>query len=122
MKSTGKSFLRREVSPSQLASLIAFMYSCVIILTLTPSIHSRTPATLLLLYYILVPGYCVMLLFGENYDWLQRILFSIFVSISLSLSLLAVNHISHSFDIPLALSLPLISIGTIIYAYFHHHL
>lgn len=119
-KSNDQSILRREISLRQLSILLAFLYSCAIISTIAPSIGSITPNSALLLYYILVPGYCVSFMFGEHYDALQHIVFSVFISVSLFLSLLAVNHISHSFSIPLALSLPLISIAVIAYGFYSH--
>lgn len=120
MKPNNDSWLRREISPKQLVTVVAFLYSLVTISTLAPSIGSVTPTTVLLVYYILVPGYCVTLLFDENYDILQLLLFSIFISISLSLSLLAINHITSGLNIPLPVSMPVISIGTIVYYFYFH--
>lgn len=119
-KNETSSLLRKEISLRQLVILIAFLYSCFIISSLAPSIGRVTPTIALLLYYLLVPGYCTTLLFGENYDPLQRILFSVFISISLAFCLLAVNHITRGLDVPLAISLPVISISIIVYGYYYH--
>ena len=120
MINNNKSLFRKEVSLEQLLTFIALLLSIFVISSLAPSIGKYAPNLLLLLYYLLVPGYCVTLVIGEKYDFLQRFLFSIFVSISISLSLLAVNHIGGTFVIPLQVSLPVISIGIIMYSYFFH--
>lgn len=120
MKSTNDSFLRREISVKQLVALASLLYSVLIVATLAPAFGKVMPSALLIVYFLLVPGYCVTLLFHEDYDVLQRLLFSIFISMSLVLSLLALNRISHSFSIPISISLPVISISIIIYVYYYH--
>lgn len=120
MKSSNNSLLRKEISPRQLVTSLSIVYSVAIIATITPPVGRVVPTIFFLVYYLLVPGYCVSLLLGESYDFLQRTLMSIFISMSLSLALLATNHISRSFDIPLAVSLPVISIAIIIYGYYSH--
>ncbi len=120
MNTKGTSFLRKEISERRLVTGIALAYSLVVLLTIIPSFAKTVTFLLLIPYYLIVPGYCVTLLFNENYDKLQRLLFSIFASISLLLTLLALRRLDSALSIPSAISLPVISIAIIVYGYYFH--
>lgn len=112
------SFLRKEISERRLVTIIALAYSFVVIATIIPSFAKTATFLLLIPYYLVVPGYCVTLLLNENYDRLQHLLFSIFASISMLLTLLALKRLDSMLNIPSAISLPVISIGIIVYGYY----
>ncbi len=120
MNASKTSFLRKEISERRLVTVIALVYSLIVLSTVIPSFGKAVIYLLLIPYYLLVPGYCITLLFGENYDRLQRLLFSIFASISVLLSLLALKGLDSSLNIPSAISLPVISIGIIVFGYYFH--
>ncbi|MGI0081314.1 MAG: hypothetical protein ACRECH_17030, partial [Nitrososphaerales archaeon] len=82
MNTNKSSFFRKEIPERRLVTIIAIVYSLIVLATIVPSFAKIATIFLLLPYYLLVPGYCVTLLFNENYDILQRLLFSVFVSIS----------------------------------------
>jgi hypothetical protein len=114
------SFLRQEIAERRLVTMIAFAYSLIVVVTIIPSFSGRLLMFVLVPYYLVVPGYCVTLLFGEDYDRLQRLLFSVLASMSLFLCLSALKQVNSSLNIPSAISLPAISIGIIIYGYYFH--
>ena len=117
---TASSFLRKEITERRLVTVIALAYSFVVLLTVIPSFGKVATFLLLIPYFLLVPGYCITLLFNENYDILQRLLFSIFASISMLLSLVALKGLDSALNIPSSISLPIISIGIIVYGYRYH--
>ncbi|MGI0080690.1 MAG: hypothetical protein ACRECH_13845 [Nitrososphaerales archaeon] len=120
MNTNKTSFLRREIPERRLVTIIALAYSLVVFLTVIPSFGTAATFLLLIPYYLIVPGYCVTLLFNENYDVLQRLLFSVFASISMLLSLSALESLDSGLNIPSPITLPVISIGIIMYGYFFH--
>ena len=120
MNTNKTSFLKKEISERRLVIAIALVYSLVVLSTTVPSFGKAATFLVLIPYYLLVPGYCITLLFGENYDRLQRLMFSIFASISMLLSLLALKGLDPTLNIPPSISLPVISIGIIVYGYYFH--
>lgn len=120
MNTSKTSFFRKEVSERRLVTMIALVYSLVVVATIIPTFGKGFLLFVLIPYYLLVPGYCITLLFSENFDRLQRLLFSIFASISVLLCLSALKQVDSALNIPFAISLPAISIGIIVYGYYFH--
>ena len=120
MNTSKASFFRKEISERRLVTMIALVYSLVVVATIIPSFGKGFLLFILITYYLLVPGYCITLLFNETFDRLQRLLFSVFSSVSVLLCLSALKQVDSTLSIPFAISLPVISIGIIVYGYYSH--
>ncbi|HEV2390574.1 MAG TPA: hypothetical protein VGS04_07620 [Nitrososphaerales archaeon] len=73
-----------------------------------------------ILYYLLVPGYCVTGLFGEDYPVVPRILFSSLISITLVLFLYSMRQtVLAGIRLPYDLLVPVLTLIILLFNYYH---
>lgn len=73
-----------------------------------------------ILYYLLVPGYCVTGLFGEHYAVVPRILFSGLISIALVLSIYSLRQtVLVGIHLPYDLLVPVLTLIVLLFNYYH---
>ena len=97
------------------------LYSLVVMADSTPRFGdiSNVPV---ILYFLFVPGFAITLLFRESYNLLERLSFSVILSLGAVLTLLAVRQMVYpsKFPLPFDVLIPVVTILATTYYYFAH--
>ena len=107
-------------SVNLLITVIIVLYSFLVLGTATPLLSS-VPALVLILYYLLIPGFSFSLLISESYGIIQRILYSIPLSTAFVLLIFALRHPPLSINyIQFDIVIPIVTLIALAYAYISH--
>jgi hypothetical protein len=106
-----------KAARQQLRNAVAVIYSVVVMATIIPGFHGVS--TLIVIpYFLLVPGYFVMLLFRYT-GILERLFYSVAWSIVILTSVYSLGTIMVIQDLPLQLVIPALTIILLAYDNFH---
>jgi hypothetical protein len=96
-----------------------FFYSLLVIATALPGVKSIS-SLLVVPYYLIVPGYCITLLFSPERTTVDYLLFSFAWGTALLASVVAIRDIFPSYDsIPINVVIPLLTIVFLSYDHLH---
>lgn len=103
----------------KLLSGFIVLYSIVVIASSTPTFGdiSNVPV---IVYFMFLPGLAMTLLFNEGYGILEKLSFSVLLSLGAVLTLLAIRNMLAplSFPLPFDVTIPLFTIIVTSYYYF----
>lgn len=96
-----------------------FFYSLLVIATIIPGVESISNL-LIVPYYLIIPGYCITLLFRQERTAVDYLLFSVAWSVALLASVVAMKKIFPSYySIPINIIIPLLTVVFLSYDYLH---
>lgn len=96
--------------------LVTIIYSFVMLAISSPG-ASGTYGILTVPYYLFVPGYNLALLLREEEGFLMRILYSIFLGLTVMLSLASITQIFPGLVFPFGIIVPIITIVIGVFVY-----
>jgi uncharacterized membrane protein len=105
----------KELRYDQIFKVLLILYSLFAIASITPTIFGLSN-TILVVYFLFVPGYSLTTLIGEQNDIIQRLLYAVLLSTTLLTAFFALGQTSTIFRIPFAISIPIISILILLYS------
>jgi hypothetical protein len=103
----------------QIRTAVIFFYSLLVIATIIPGV-GRISNLLVVLYYLVVPGYCITLFFRQERTIVDFLLFSFAWSVALLAFVVAMKDIFPSYySIPTDIIVPLLTIIFLTYDHLH---
>ena len=103
----------------QLLEAAILLYSFAIIATILPE-STFVPNTAVVLYYVLVPGYCISSVVRLEETTLGRAFFSVIWSLALLATASSLQSVTRSQgQIPMSLIVPAVAIVFLVYGHFH---
>lgn len=110
-----------RIGPSlrQVRTAGIFFYSLLVIATAFPGVESISNL-FVVPYYLIVPGYCITLLFPQEGTAIDYLLFSFAWSVALLASVVAMKGIFTSYySVPINIVIPLLTVVFLSYDYLH---
>lgn len=94
----------------RIGTALAILYSIAIVASATPA-FGGIPNVIVILYYLIVPGYILVLYLGEDYAILQRIALSTVIGLAIVLIVFSLRQdYSDSFPLPFNVAIPSVAI------------
>lgn len=110
-----------RIGPSlkQVRTAGIFFYSLLVISTVLPGVKSISNF-LVVPYYLIVPGYCITLLFRQERTTVDYLLFSFAWSVTLLASIVTIRDIfPSSQSVPINIVIPWLTVVFLAYDYLH---
>lgn len=96
-----------------------FFYSLLVVATVLPGVESILNL-LVVPYYLVVPGYCITLLFRQERTAADYLLFSFAWSVALLASIVAIRGVFPSYQsVPINIMIPCLTVVFLSYDYLH---